>query len=126
MGPLHKTIFVVEDDPSIRLSFERLLVQHGFATEMFDSVEDFQERADLARPQCLVLDIMLKNRSGIDLRRELTRAGVSIPVIFVTATDSDRIRQAAIDSGCVACLTKPFPAKSLIGAINKATGLNPS
>jgi len=126
LGSLRKTIFIVEDDPSIRLGFQRLLGQYGFSTELFDSVEDFKKRADLARPQCLVLDITLKNRSGIDLRRDLTKVGISIPVIFITAHDSDKIRKEAMESGCVAYLMKPFPAQSLIGAINKATGQNPS
>ena len=120
-----RTVFIVEDDPSLRLGFQRLLDQHGFEIEVFDSAEDFEAHADLNRPHCLVLDITLKNRSGIDLRKELHRAGVSIPVIFITAHDCDSVRKAAQDSGCVAYLTKPFLAKSLIGAINKAVGLHP-
>ncbi len=122
---LRRTIFIVEDDPSLRLGLQRLLDQHGFEIEVFDSAEDFDERANLDRPHCLVLDITLKNRSGIDLRRELVGAGVSIPVIFITAHDCDITRKAAQDSGCVAYLTKPFLAKSLVGAINKAVELHP-
>ena len=74
---VQKTIFVVDDDSSMRLGVKRLLNKHGFETELFDSVEDFHERADVRRPDCLVLDVKLKNGSGIDLRRELTNSGVS-------------------------------------------------
>lgn len=121
---VRKTIFVVDDDPSMRLGVKRLLNQHGFETELFDSVEDFHERADVGRPDCLVLDVKLKNRSGIDLRRELANSGVSVPAIFITANDTDHTRKAAVDAGCVAYLTKPFLGKTLIDAIEKATGSN--
>ena len=121
---MQKTIFVVDDDPSMRLSVKRLLNQHGFETELFDSVEDFHERADVRRPDCLVLDVKLKNGSGIDLRKELANSGVSVPAIFITANDTDRTREAAADAGCAAYLTKPFLGKTLIDAIEKATGSN--
>jgi FixJ family two-component response regulator len=121
---VQKTIFVVDDDPSMRLSVKRLLNRYGFETELFDSVEDFHERADVRRPDCLVLDVKPKNGSGIDLRRELTNSGVSVPAIFITANDTDHTRKAAADAGCVAYLTKPFSGKTLIDAIEKATGSN--
>jgi FixJ family two-component response regulator len=100
---------------------ERLLRAHGFDAELFYSVEDFQERANLREAICLVLDINLNGRSGIELRREIAIAGVSIPVIFITANDSDTTRKAAIEAGCVAYLAKPFPAKSLVEAIVAAS-----
>jgi FixJ family two-component response regulator len=121
---MRKTIFVVDDDPSMRLGVKRLLKQYGFETEVFDSVEDFHERADVGRPDCLVLDIKLRNRSGIELSRELASAGVSVPVIFITANDNDLTRKAAEDAGCVAYLTKPFLGKTLIDAIDKAATSN--
>ncbi|HSC43749.1 MAG TPA: response regulator [Candidatus Binatia bacterium] len=121
---VRKIIFVVDDDPGMRLGVKRLLNKHGFETELFDSVEDFHERADVRRPDCLVLDIKLKNGSGIDLRRELTNSGVSVPAIFITANDTDHTRKAAADAGCAAYLTKPFSGKTLIDAIEKATGSN--
>ena len=108
----------------MRLGVKRLLNKHGFKTELFDSVEDFHERADVGRADCLVLDIKLKNKSGIDLRRELANSGVSVPVIFITADDTDYTRKAAADAGCAAYLTKPFSGKTLIDAIEEATGSN--
>jgi FixJ family two-component response regulator len=102
------------------LGVKRLLNKHGFETELFDSVEDFHERADVRRPDCLVLDIKLKNKSGIDLRRELANSGVSVPVIFITADDTDHTRKAAADAGCAAYLMKPFLGKTFIDAIEKA------
>ena len=121
---VQKTIFVVDDDPSMRLSVNRLLNRHGFETELFNSVEDFHERADVRRPDCLVLDVKLKNGSGIALRRELANSGVSVPAIFITANDTEHTRKAAADAGCAAYLTKPFSGETLIDAIEKATGLD--
>ena len=84
------------------------------------SVEDFQEHASFDKAFCIILDINLNGQSGIELRRRLTTSGISIPVIFITANDSDAIRAAAHEAGCIAYLAKPFLAKSLIDPIEKA------
>ena len=115
-----ETIYVVDDDPGMRLGLERLLNKCGFKTEAFESAEDFYERADVGRADCLVLDVKLKNKSGIDLRIELAASGVSVPVIFITADDTETTRKAMINAGCFAHLTKPFLGKSLIDVIVKA------
>jgi len=117
---MRKSIVVLDDDPSMLSGIGRILKINGFDTELFSSVEDFHSRARLNDAICLVLDINLNGKSGIDLRRELTRSGFLIPVIYITANDNDAIRKAAIDTGCVAFLTKPFPANSLMSAIKKA------
>jgi FixJ family two-component response regulator len=67
----------------------------------------------------VVLDINLNNESGIDLRYRLSAAGISLPVIYITANDSPSVRTAAIESGCIAYLIKPFRAKSLIEPIER-------
>ena len=72
----------------------------------------------------VVLDVQLNGESGIEVRYWLNETGVSSPVIFITANDSDSIRAAAMESGCIAYLTKPFPAKSLLEPIQRiAAGL---
>ena len=70
---------------------------------------------------CVILDINLNDESGIDLRHRLKAAGISVPVIYVTANDNPAVRMAALESGCLAYLTKPFSAKSLIEPIEKAS-----
>jgi len=116
---MRELIVVLDDDSSTLKGIGRILTINGFDTELFSSVEDFHSRARLDKAICLVLDINLDGKSGIDLRRQLTRSGILIPVIYMTANDSDAIRKAAIDTGCVAYLTKPFPAISLMSAIKK-------
>jgi FixJ family two-component response regulator len=69
---------------------------------------------------CLVLDINLSDGSGIELRHQLAESGVDVPVIYITGNDSDATRMAAVASGCLAYLTKPFTAQSLIESIERA------
>src|SRR5262245_37351749 len=118
--PARRVVLVVDDDPSMLRGVERLLNAHGFKSELFDSAENFQRLAKPHEALCLVLDINLGGKSGIELSQELVISGVSLPVIFITGNDSDANRKAATEAGCVAYLTKPFPAKSLIGAIERA------
>jgi FixJ family two-component response regulator len=98
-----------------------LLRQHGFKVAVFDSIESFQNRADLDAAFCIILDINLSDGSGIELRRRLSERGVSLPVIFITGNDSDTTRIAALESGCAAYLSKPFSAQSLIDPIRSAS-----
>jgi FixJ family two-component response regulator len=115
-------VLVVDDDPSILGAVERLLRVHGFDAEVFSTVESFLARANISCATCLVLDIHLNGMSGIDLRRRLTLSGIEVPVIFITANDSETVRKAALEAGCVAYLPKPFPTKSLMTAIDSALG----
>jgi FixJ family two-component response regulator len=116
-----RAVIVVEDDPAMLKGVQRLLNVHGFDAVLFDSAEDFQEHATFEKAFCIVMDINLNGKSGIDLRRGLTESGISIPVIFITANDSDAVRTAALEAGCIAYLAKPFLAKSLIDPIEKAS-----
>jgi FixJ family two-component response regulator len=118
--PTRKSVFVVDDDPSMRKSMSRFLREHGFNATLFDSASALLSHADLNRAVCIVLDINLVDQSGIELRRQLSKEGVTVPVIYVTGNDSQANRSAAIESGCVAYLTKPFAAKSFIEAVERA------
>jgi FixJ family two-component response regulator len=117
--PKRKSVIVVDDDPDLLRGVDRLLRQNGFEVATFDSIESFQNRADLDAAFCIVLDINLSDGSGIELRRQLSERGVSLPVIFITGNDSDATRAAALQSGCAAYLSKPFPAQSLVDPIRR-------
>lgn len=111
---LHKSVFVVDDDSSMRTGMKRLLREHGFNTTLFDSADALLNHGDFGKAFCVILDINLNGESGIALRRRLTDKGVRLPVIYITGNDSEANRAAAIESGCIAYLTKPFAAQSLI------------
>jgi FixJ family two-component response regulator len=112
-------VAVVDDDPSTLRSIERLLGAYGYAARVYGSAESFLDDACLSAA-CLVLDIDLGGKSGIELRRELTASGRDTPVIFITGTDDDGVFARAVDAGCVAFLRKPFAAHLLVDAIKKA------
>ena len=118
--PNRKAVFVVDDDPGTLRGLKRLLREHGYDSVLFQSAEAFQNHDDFDQALCVILDINLNEASGIEVRHRLTAAGISVPVIHITANDSHAVRMAAMESGCVAFLTKPFSAKSLIDPIEKA------
>jgi len=115
-----KTIAVVDDDPSVLLATETLLDAHGFDVLGFSSAEAFLNRDQANQVDCLLLDVHLGGLSGMGLRRRLTQAGSALPVIFMTALDSNALRRRAMNSGCVAFLRKPFEAHQLVEALAKA------
>jgi FixJ family two-component response regulator len=113
-------VYVVDDDPCILKGLKRLLRVHGYDSVLFQSAKAFKEHDDFAGAICAVLDIQLDGESGIEVKVWLNEEGVSLPVIYITANDSDIIRTAAMESGCIAYLTKPFPATSLIEPVARA------
>jgi FixJ family two-component response regulator len=119
--PNRNLVFVVDDDPGMLRGVKRLLRQYGYDSVLFSSAEAFRNHHDFEAACCLILDIDLNNESGIDLRHCLRAASISLPVIYITANDSPTTRVAAVASGCVAYLTKPFHAKSLIEPIARVT-----
>jgi FixJ family two-component response regulator len=115
--PKGKVVFVVDDDPSTLKGVKRLLREHGFDCILFESAAALQKDSNFDQAFCIVLDINLNDGSGIELRHRLIAAGISLPVIYITANDNPATQMAAMESGCIAYLTKPFSAKSLIEPI---------
>jgi FixJ family two-component response regulator len=115
-----KLVVVVDDDSDVLTSLDRLLTVSGFTTETYSSCEAFLASTACSRAACLVLDIHLGGMSGLELRRRLTNSGSRLPIIFMTAFNDEVAQYAATEAGCVAFLRKPFPAKTLIAAIDAA------
>ena len=103
-----------------RRSVARLLRQLGYPSELFPSAEAFANHSDFDRVLCVLLDIDLGDVSGIELRHRLKEANISVPVIYITGNDNPTVRTAALQSGCLAYLTKPFSAKSLMEPLHRA------
>jgi FixJ family two-component response regulator len=119
--PNRKLVFVVDDDPSTLKGVRRLLRQYGYDSVLFPSAEAFENHGDFEKVVCIVLDINLNDRSGIELRHRLKAAGIAVPVIYMTGNDNPAVRKAALESGCLAYLTKPFSAKALIEPVERAS-----
>jgi len=116
-----KTVFVVDDDPGMLRGVKRLLREHGYDSLLFHSADALQKHDNFDQAICVVLDINLGDESGIELRHRLKAAGVAVPVIYITGKDNHATRMAAIESGCIAYLTKPFAAHTLIEPIARAS-----
>jgi FixJ family two-component response regulator len=116
-----KLVIVVDDDPGILRGVRRLLRQHGYDSVLYSSADALQRNGNFDQAICVVLDINLSDESGIEVRYRLKAAGVSLPVIYITGKDNDATRMAAMESGCLAYLTKPFAAQSLIEPIERAS-----
>src|SRR3954454_2822252 len=119
--PNRNLVLVVDDDPGMLSCVERVLRQHAYEPILFSSAEAFNNHTDFEKAVCVILDINLNDGSGIELRHGLTNAGVSVPVIYMTADENAAVRKAALNSGCIAFLTKPFSVQSLIEPLNKAS-----
>ena len=120
--PNRNLVFVVDDDPGMLRGLKRLLRKYGYDSVLFASAEAFQSQNDFEKALCVVLDINLNDgSSGIELPYRLKAAGISVPVIYMTGNDNPAVRVAAQRSGCVAYLTKPFSAKSLIEPLKRAS-----
>jgi FixJ family two-component response regulator len=109
----------VEDDPSMRTGIGRLLRCHGFDSMLFESANALLTHDNFGNALCFILDIDLNGESGFELCRCLVSKGVRLPVIYITGNDSEANRAAAIESGCIAYLAKPFAARSLIEPIER-------
>jgi FixJ family two-component response regulator len=113
-------ILVVDDDASMRISISRLLRARGFSASLFDSAAAMLDHDAYGDVLCIIIDINLSEASGIALRRRLSENGVVAPVIYITGNDSHATRSAALESDCIAYLTKPFTANALMEAIERA------
>ena len=119
--PNRNVVFVVDDDPGMLMSVKRLLRTNGYDSLLFSSAKAFRDQVDFEDACCVVLDINLGDGSGIELRHRLNDTGVSVPVIYMTGNEDPVVCRAAVDSGCIAFLTKPFSALSLIEPLKKAS-----
>ena len=113
-------VFVVDDDPSVRRAIKRLIESVGLRVEAFASAQEFLRVQQLDIPSCLVLDIRLPRKSGLELQRELAESNHPIPIIFITAHGDIPMTVRAMKAGAVEFLTKPFRDQDLLDAIHHA------
>jgi FixJ family two-component response regulator len=114
-------VLVVDDDLGILRAIKRLLRQHDYEPILFSSAQAFKSHTDFDKAACVILDINLNDGSGIELRHYLKARGHSVPVIYMTASDNPAVREAALGSGCIAFLSKPFSAHELMEPLTKAS-----
>ncbi len=118
------TVFVVDDDYSIRRSLKRLLKAAGFSVKTFSSADDFLSYSCRDARSCLILDVRMPGFDGLELQRQLAEAGSEVPIIFITAYADAETEARAREAGALAFLTKPLDDEELLGAACEALGIN--
>ena len=120
MTATKSTIFIVDDDPSIRLALENLISATGQQAETYPTAQDFLRDCPRDPSGCLVLDVQMPGLSGLDLQGELNHAGIHLPVIFITGHGDIPTTVRAMKAGAVEFLTKPVSDAELLAAIKQA------
>jgi FixJ family two-component response regulator len=113
-------VFVIDDDALIRQGIHSLIKTIGLSVETFASANDFMRAQRPDAPACLVLDVRMPGLNGLDLQRELSAAGVYIPIIFITGHGDIPMSVRAMKEGAMEFLTKPVRGQDLLDAIQKA------
>jgi FixJ family two-component response regulator len=117
MPDANPTVLIIDDDPDFRESVGRLLDSVGLHSQQFSSVSDFFNAPPPDGPTCLVLDVRMPERSGLELQRDLAAANRQVPIIFITAHGDIPMTVQAMKSGAIEFLTKPFRDQDLLEAI---------
>ena len=117
MGNVDPCVLLIDDDPEFRASVARLLRTVGLQTREFSSVPDFLKADPPEGPTCLVLDVRMPGRSGLELQRDLAAANRQVPIIFITAHADVRMTVQAMKGGAIEFLTKPFRDQDLLDAV---------
>src|ERR1700674_1738697 len=113
-------VFVVDDDPSVGRAIKRLVGSVGLQVELFGSAQEFLQAKRPDAPSCLVLDIRLPGKSGLDFQRELAETHINIPIIFITGHGDIPMSVRAMKAGAVEFLPKPWNDQVLLDAIQVA------
>jgi FixJ family two-component response regulator len=119
-NPSEPTVVVVDDDLEIRDALQSLLHSVGFEVRLFPSVQEYLTNGHVDRPNCLILDVRLPGRSGLDFLDDLTKANWRIPVIFISGFADVPMSVRAMKGGAVEFLTKPVRNQDVIEAVQSA------
>jgi FixJ family two-component response regulator len=117
MATKRKVVAVIDDNLEIRQAMSRLLLALGYDTELYASGRKFLDAATTTEAICLIVDVELGERCGIEFARHVAAAGCTTPVIFMTGNATETVKRRAREIGCVALLSKPFSADVLIEAL---------
>jgi FixJ family two-component response regulator len=115
-------IAIVDDDPSVLRALARLLRARGFEARTYTSAQEFLSALHEGLPECLIVDLQMPDMTGLELQRHLTRSGLRIPTIVITAHNEAGARERCESAGAAAVLSKPLQDISLLAAIVSATG----
>jgi FixJ family two-component response regulator len=113
-------VFIIDDDTQVRTGIDSLVRSIGLRTAMFSSADEFLRAKRPDAPACLILDVRMPGQSGLELQTELRRAGIRIPIVFITGHGDIPMTVRAMKEGAMEFLTKPVRSQDLIEAVQKA------
>ena len=111
-------VTIVDDDKAVRDALGNLLESVGLQVEAFASAEEFVNSSNVNHRACLILDVQLPRMSGLELQRRLSNKSDSVPIIFITAHASEKLRNRALQEGAVSFLYKPFSREDLLSTVH--------
>ena len=114
------TVFVIDDDPSVRRALARQLRTAGFRVESFESAQEYVARAPQAAIACIVTDVRMPGMSGLDLQDSLAGAGRALPMVFITGHGDIPTTVRAMKGGAINFLAKPFSEREILAAVAEA------
>ena len=114
------TVLVIDDDASVREALSDLFQSVGLGVEVFSSAQEFLKNKRPEGPGCLVLDVRLPGKSGLDFQQELNAANINLPIVFLTGHGDIPMSVRAMKAGAVEFLTKPFREQDLLDAVQTA------
>ena len=120
MTPEQSTVLVVDDDASVREALTDLFQSVGLRVEAFVSPQEFLKNRQPKGPCCLVLDVRLPGKSGLDFQQELNAANINLPIVFLTGHGDIPMSVRAMKAGAAEFLTKPFREQDLLDAVQSA------
>ncbi len=116
------TVFIVDDDASVRRALKRLIKVAGFKAKTFGSAREFINSGHYQSAGVLVLDVRMPGMSGLELQKYLADNGSDMPIIFITAHEDIQASRMALEAGAIEFLKKPFDDQALLEGIQRALG----
>jgi FixJ family two-component response regulator len=120
MTPVRETVFIVDDDASVREALANLMRSVGLHAQLFASAQEFLKTPQPDSPACLILDVRMPGLGGLDCQRQLADSGCHIPIIFMTGHGDIPMSVRAMKAGAVDFLTKPFRDQDLLDVVQQA------
>jgi FixJ family two-component response regulator len=119
-----ETIFIIDDDKSVRRSLSLFLQSSGYQVETYVSAEDFLETEKFDGAGCIILDVNMSGKSGLELQEELIKTGSELPIIFITGKGNIQMSVNAVKKGAVNFLEKPFKEEDILNSVSESVILS--
>lgn len=119
-----ETIFIIDDDKSVRRSLSLFLQSSGYQVVTYESAEEFLETEKFEGAGCIILDVNMSGKSGLELQEELIKKGSDLPIIFITGKGNIQMSVNAIKKGAVNFLEKPFKEEDILNSVSESVNIS--